>query len=189
MGTGSFNLSELFNRLGIKNPQPTVSERITPVINVGNFDDLTPQYTSPMATFGGDVAAVAAEFSMATLTSLATGGTLIRAFGGVGLAYGIRAAGPPANVIGTIIPTGVFSTRPFLSRVVRGTDVAIGLGSGGVDQIVQVPQSNTPILSIGGDLWLPPGDTFAITSLAVNSVINNWYMWAQDIEASQLPGD
>jgi len=63
--------------MGLKNPQPDLSQRVIPVMSVGDFAHLTPAHQSPTAAFGGFIPAVVAEFSAFEIASRGEGGMFV----------------------------------------------------------------------------------------------------------------
>jgi len=184
-GLGTFNLTAFWRAMGIKNPHPTMFETIQPVINVGDMAGLTPQHVPPTDWFGGDVAAVAAEFSLIQVTARAAGGCLI----------------PVAN-IGTQIPNfgivprvpgltplagvGPFSNEPLVSLVEIGTRTPNPLTVGISPHILT---SNISVFPATVPFYVPPGQSMIFIRDVVNGSILNWTMCVVDVPASEPPPD
>jgi hypothetical protein len=184
-GNGTFNLSNLWQKLGIKNPESSMRETVQPVIVAGQLGHLTPRFEPATAVFGGDVAGSGVLFTQFQLTSRSPGGTLILSFGdnaatttfGIteGLLTSIQAPDP-------LPPTGVFSDRPFVSLARRGRTVISPID--GSDQAPTQPSA----MGFGPPpLWLPPGKTFFLMAFAAGGNITDYFVIAQDLEASEMP--
>lgn len=185
-GNGTFNLSRLWQALGVKNPQSTLSERVQPVINVGQLGHLTPRFVNPTNLFGGDVAGAAGDFSAVVLLSRAPGGTNILFAGVAAAAFGTVNRGLDTVIApNPMTVSGNFSARPFLSLVQRGRFAAVPVG--GADVQAQLPAAGS--FPTGAVMWIPPGERFFISALASNSALLNFLLLAEDLEAAQLPGD
>lgn len=182
-GNGTFNLTNFFRAMGIKNPHPEMRESVQPVVNVGDFSELTPLHRPARASFGGDVTGVVAEFSTVCLTSRSPGGTIINGFGKTALFYGIDVL--PANFILTFLPSGVYSLQPFVSVVEGRSAAGLPLPNPGTE----TPQNPTTgqAFTQGIDLWIPQGQTFIMSGVGTNIAITDWWLVATDIPASENP--
>ena len=176
-GVGDFNLSAFFRAMGIKNPQPSVRESVQPVVNVGNFDGLTPRYQPPTGAFGGDVGLVAGQTSFIQVTPRTPGGCLIHWAGSdaVDLLFGIRTV--PLFVATEVVPTANFSVNPVRALVEDGQSVLVPFVA------AETPQINS---SQGGTLtsypwFIPPGNIFVQTHKAAGSNILDWNLIVSDV--------
>jgi len=184
-GVGDFNLRSFFRAMGIKNPDTSMRETVQPVIVVGNMSDITPVYRPPSGIWGGDVVAVAAEFSFFQITSRAEGGTLIHQFGADGnLQFGTLDAALPATINTDFPLSSQLSVAPPVSLVTTGSVAAIPI------PLNESPNTNTAThfpLTGGGfrDMWIRPGNTFIAFRSTVNQSAGDWLLWATDLPASE----
>jgi len=174
-GNGTFNLTALWRALGIKNPQPTFTERVQPVIVVQDFSLLTPQHRPATASFRGDVDPVVGEFTAIQVTSRSPGGTLVPWFNsGRSLTFRTGAMVFTAPIVEA--PSGLYSRDPIVSEVITGSNaVAPAFGF--------LPLGLTDTAPI----WIPQGGSYVMQNSATGQSINNWSMFIIDLPASDNP--
>jgi len=182
-GDGTFNLSRFFQAIGIKNPHPTVSERITPVLIAGDLSQLTPAHYPPTGAFGGDEGAVAAEVGVIEINSLDRGGCFIEYMAAnAGLIFGI--ADP--DLTGTLaVDAGPFSAEPILSQVFHGTLLVSPLPPA-VSSPINLPVSTSTRFQAARPLYVPPGRSIFFVTSGVNSAITNWTVIVRGVPAAEL---
>lgn len=180
-GNGTFNLTALWRALGIKNPQTTLSERVQPVINVGDFSLLTPQHRPPTALFGGNVAAVAGEFSTIQVISRGPGGCVVPFFtaGNQDMKWheGVVEGG-----LTPLVPQGQFSNEPIASIAETGTLLVrpgVALVSPGI--ATESPPWPTAL----SFLWIRPGRALVFWRDAAASGIVGFSLIVIDVPAAE----
>lgn len=185
MGQATFNLSEFWNRLGIKNPKANMLESVQPVIIAGDFSGLTPQHHPPMDIFGSDIGSVAGQFSMVQVTSRDPGGCYIpwTNFNGLNPVYGVI----PTRVAGLVAlaGSGPYSVDPLLTTVEFGTNAVLPVTANvsptwPAINLNMFPSTNTPI-------YLPNGAIFITSRDTVAQALNNWSMCIVGVPASENP--
>jgi len=178
-GVGDFNLAAFFRAMGIKNPQPSVRESVQPVVVVGQFAGLTPRYENPTGSYGGNVVAVALEFSYFTLTAAAPGGCLLRAArcDAIDLLFGTGARVPGLVVLA---PSGQYSVNPMRSVVEFGTDAIQSIGTATAN-----PKMQTNVGLEGVPLYVPPNVTAIFQTVAANQSITDFAMIVEDLPSAE----
>jgi len=178
VGNGTFNLSEFYRQMGIKNPEPSIREFVQPVVNVGDFGAMTPKHEPPTYFGGGSVSLVAAQYPIIQITSLAPGGSrFIYWQYSSELKMGI-APRVPALVV--VPDRGPLSNDASQVIVESGNAVANPLA--GEHPYVRANHNATTF-----PFYIPPGQTFVIADDVVGGAINRWAMTVCDIVASQPP--
>lgn len=184
MGQSTFNLSQFFNRLGIKNAKPTMLESIQPVISVGDFGNLVPRNNVATGLYGGTRPSVAGEFAFAQVTSQAPGGSLIYNFHNIN--QGLYAMDTRETGATVVPPTCQFSTDPMVSIVEQGTTLV--RPGGAFAQFPSAPAPTASLFQAGNPpWWLPPGLTLLMFRTTAASPLNTWNLWMADLPASELP--
>lgn len=184
-GNGTFNLTALWRALGIKNPEPSVRESIQPVIVVGQFSQLTPQYRPPTAVFGGNVPAVGGEKPIIQVISRGLGGSLLGAFSheSTNAIYYAERAAPLAGFTNRP-PAWLQSRDPVLSVVEVGNDPANPGSNSASPSVTDFPGAyNYPLQPF----WLAPGGVVVFWSSVAGSALSNWSMQLTDLPASDPP--
>lgn len=181
MGQSTFNLSRFFNQLGIKNPKPTMLESVQPVVNVGEFGELTPMFRQPSMMVGFDIGAVAAQRAIFQIHALGQGGTLVHTVTSAGIIFFVtlQADLGLANQSSVCI---FGNTRPA-SLVTAGTSVVnpFGTTSG------RNSASSRPNFSIGNrPFFLDHGQILTCGVAGVNSALNNNNVWLTDLPTAAL---
>jgi len=184
MGQSTFNLSQFFNRLGIKNANPNMLESVQPVISVGDLAHLTPQYVPPTQIFGGDTTAVAAQFSVIQIECRAPGGAFLPVLWGEAQTPLFGRIATPETGLTPLVGVGPFSNDDIVSVVSSGT-VAVAPLNATVSP--NLPRLSGAQFFGGAPLYLPPGATLIISATAVNAAIINWWIMIQEIVASEMP--
>ncbi len=185
MGQSTFNLTEFFNRLGIKNPQPTMLESVQPVILAGDFSGLTPQNHPPMDIFGSDISNVAGEFSMVQVRSRDPGGCYIAwtNFNGLVPVYG--RVDPAVTGLTPLAGSGPYSNDPLLTTVEVGTDPVLPFTRA---VLPTWPAINLNIFpSTTTRIYLPNGAVFVTARDTVALALLNWSMCIVGVPASESP--
>lgn len=187
MGQATFNLTELWNRMGIKNPRPTMLESVQPVINVGDFHQLTPLHVAPTNIVGGDVFNAAGEFSIVQMQARGAGGTLINwwSWQNNAVRYMRIAAAIGGLTDRTANAVGPFSNDPTVSTFQSGTDPVNPVTTFG--QRPQALAQNQSQQGTNLPLYLPNGATMVWSLNIVNTALNGWAICWTDLPASENP--
>lgn len=183
MGQSTFNLSEFFNRLGIKNPRPTMLESVQPVIVVGDFENMTPAHNVASAGYGGTIGAIVGERGVVQITSRSPGGTLINWFTSNVTTSSITTEVATAGLT-LVEPLNRFSLQVPASLVEDGTDAVIIAPP---DAMLWNQNSFTGTPAKPAKMWLAPGLTMQWIRASANQPLNNWTLWISDLPAAELP--
>jgi hypothetical protein len=181
MSNGTFNLTELYRQLGIKNPEPGVRETVQPVLIVGDLSGLTPLHVPPTGLYGGAIISVGGEYSKIQVTSRAPGGSEIRAYlNGTFLKMAI--AGPSAGLVAHP-DWGPLSNSACTALVEAGTDAAQTI----VGQAPYFKNVQMQVWPGGGGLFIPTGKTLLLETHTVAINVPQWSMIVRDIPAAEIP--
>jgi len=183
-GNGTFNLTALWRALGIKNPQPTISERVQLVVQIADLSKLAPLHRPATASFGGTVPAGAGGTNTKIeITSRAPGGMLFLWMQS-GRTLSLFQAVPDPALVAPVIeaPNGVWSRDTPVSLIRTGNSALS-------------PPTNHTLISAGlvvefeRYVWLPPGVTMNLQNSAAAQSINNWQLFIRDLPAADAPPD
>jgi len=186
-GNGTFNLTALWRALGIKNPQATITERLTPVIVAADLSQLTPLHPPATGIYGGTIGSLVGEFTTLVVDSRSPGGCLIplQTWGRLVDMWSTPSNPVPTPGAGTVIhvPTGLFSRDAPVSRVRSFTtaDVAPAnsytlIGGGAINPVLDLPL-----------LWVPQGESVIFQNLTVGQNINIFSFFLRDLPAHDNP--
>jgi len=182
MAETPFNVSDLIRRLGLKNVSGLpIEERITPTVNVGSLEGLTPSLVPPSALFADTTAAVAARVGLVEVQSLSPGGLWIEnvffnaAFTSA-LVYSLRQV-PDLSFTGALTATIVASNEPFVSQVFMGDIAPSGL-RGLTVTLNPDPRGNF------GPWYIPRGDVFRLEGTVVNQIFG-WGIFIREVPATE----
>lgn len=182
MGQSTYNLSEFFNRLGIKNPRPTMLESVQPVVVAGELSRLAPQLVPPTDIWHIDRNAAAGSFSQAQFCSRGAGGALIHSFHAGGSIAEFALVDAPQALLVTIAGSGPYSAEAPASIVQVGLDLVNPIAA----FAASFPNQNTPMFTgPGQSLFIPAGKIFLISTKGMNQGLTNGYIFASDIPASE----
>jgi len=178
LGTGTFNTSRWARAFGIKNPAPEVSERVIPVVSLGDFGDLTPSHVAPTGAFGGFQAAVVAEFASFQVLSRGAGGCWVDAIVESSLQL-VRFTVGVGAIAGHVAATdrGPFSNEPLRTTVLAGTAPQAVLPANDAPLIVSGVNNFVPI-------WIPRGEILTVEMAAAN-LPWSWSVQLRDVPASE----
>lgn len=188
MPTNSFNVSRLLEELGEKNIiEMPVSKTIQPVIALDTMRGQVPLHQSPIALFGGFVAATLGETSAFEITSLDPGGVNLiwfnnsEAVGGP-VNVNVNTTGTPLAFLAvgpTVHPPTNFGVDAILSTVLSGTAAAITNVTARVLQIN--PGTYAP-------LHIPRGQRCIFRTAVFNQNLS-WGICLQAINATEADPD
>jgi hypothetical protein len=179
MSNGTFNLTEFYRQLGIKNPEPGVRETVQPVLIVGDLSGLTPRHVPPTFIGGGALTDVAGEYTIYQFTSRSPGGSVIlslmcSSFCRVGI------AAPTAGL-------AVLPDRGPLSN--EASTVLAEFGHDAADPMA----GDHPLLrcanfhSFAKGWFVPPGRTLVFSPPVVEYAVDNFAIVIEDIPAAEIP--
>lgn len=182
MGQSTFNLSQFFNRLGIKNPRPTMLESVQPVLVVSDLSEMTPWIRAPSAMVGFDVAGVIAERGFIQIFARGAGGTLVRTITGSDVFFLSTQqpdlGGTEAGII------CVFGDVDPVSVVKIGTTAVNPWAGGTAGRYASATRPNFSISN--GPIYLAPGQILTVGKSTLDSPLNNYNVWFTDLPAAQL---
>lgn len=182
MGNGSFNLTALWRALGIKNPETSISERVQPIINVGDFTGLVPQHFPPTNVFGGDVTLVIGEFGTVQVISRDPGGCILKLVQSGTAALAFQTQAVPEAGLTPVIPTTQFSNEPVQSIVESGT-VAVQPGDPNISPTT-IPSNFQFYPGANPQFWIPPGRVFVMFTVGAAAIIN-WSLFVVGLPAAE----
>lgn len=181
MGQATFNLSEFFNRLGIKNPRPTMLESVQPVTIVANLDELTPNLRAPSMMVGFDIAATVGERGLFQIFARGPGGTLVNSVTGSLVLFLVTdAADLSLTPQPTICTFGDDATR---SVVTKGTSL-VNPFSGTQARYASSTRANFPIAN--RPWYLAPNQILTVGVAGTNIAVQNNNVWLTDLPAASL---
>lgn len=175
----NFSLSAFFQRMGIKNPHPTIHQSVQPVVSVGDFSDLTPQLLPPTFVGGGSQVAVVAEYSCIQITARAPGGCLLRAiWSSSTLVFGIIS--PAETGLNEIVNQGPLSSEASAVLVEKGAVAVTPFATAVAPHLRGGSNLLAPI-----QFFIPPGKVLFMRHADVNQKIDEFGMIISDVPASE----
>lgn len=180
-GSGTFNLSELFRQMGFKSQDPSLTQRVSPVVVVGDMKAWTPRHAPPTFMGGGSVNGVALQFGIVQVVSRASGGTVLAHsnIANANHAFGLVAA--PIAGFAAVPDFGPLSFDASVVQVSQGNQVADPLGAN--PPLLRGNMVNSPL----DWFFIPPGRVLIIRSAAVGVGIGNFFLVLQDVVPLEIP--
>lgn len=184
MGNGTFNLEKIYRALGIKNPEPSVSERVQLVAQVHDFEDLAPPHRAPTGAWGGDQILAAGQRTSFQIIPKAPGGAMLWYFDFGTSILQFRTTPTVEAALILRVPRAIFSTEVPVCQVLSGTlavspVVANASPSWGTANRFQAMNVKP--------LWIPPGQTLLFSHDTPGVTVPNWTVIVSDVTATENP--